>query len=347
MDPTTLTSLITALVFVLILVVLVIKTAVVVPQKSHYVVERLGKYSKTIGAGLHILLPFIDQIAYRRSLKEEVMDIPAQSCITRDNVSVTIDGVLYIRVIDAKMSSYGIENYYIAASQLAQTSLRSAIGKIDLDKTFEERETINFSVIKAVDEAAQEWGVKVMRYEIKDITPPATVMEAMERQMKAEREKRGDIALSEGDRQSRINRAEGLKQEAVQISEGEKQKRINEAQGRAQEILLVAEATAKGLQTVAEVINMPGGAEAMNLKVAQQYIEEFGNLAKTNNTMIIPADLGNMASMVASVTEIVSSTSGRKSCGFGKPGTAKGAAKTESDVTPRSVGGFAVEQRSF
>ena len=343
MDPATLTSLITALVFVVILVVLLVKTAVVVPQKSHFVVERLGKYSKTIGAGLHILIPFIDQIAYKRSLKEEVMDIPAQSCITRDNVSVTIDGVLYIRVIDAKMSCYGIENYYIAASQLAQTSLRSAIGKIDLDKTFEERETINYSVIQAVDEAAQEWGVKVMRYEIKDITPPATVMEAMERQMKAEREKRGDIALSEGDRQSRINRSEGLKQEAVQISEGEKQKRINEAQGRAQEILLVAEATAQGLQKVAEVINMPGGAEAMNLKVAQQYIEEFGNLAKTNNTMIIPADLGNMASMVASVTEIVSSTAGRKSCGFGKGGAGKGTTKAGTDVPPKSVGGFAVE----
>ncbi|MCJ2165098.1 MULTISPECIES: stomatin-like protein [unclassified Pseudodesulfovibrio] len=343
MDPATLTSLITALVFVVILVVLLVKTAVVVPQKSHFVVERLGKYSKTIGAGLHILIPFIDQIAYKRSLKEEVMDIPAQSCITRDNVSVTIDGVLYIRVIDAKMSCYGIENYYIAASQLAQTSLRSAIGKIDLDKTFEERETINYSVIQAVDEAAQEWGVKVMRYEIKDITPPATVMEAMERQMKAEREKRGDIALSEGDRQSRINRSEGLKQEAVQISEGEKQKRINEAQGRAQEILLVAEATAQGLQKVAEVINLPGGAEAMNLKVAQQYIEEFGNLAKTNNTMIIPADLGNMASMVASVTEIVSSTSARKSCGFGKGGAGKGTAKAGTDVPPKSVGGFVVE----
>jgi regulator of protease activity HflC (stomatin/prohibitin superfamily) len=343
MDPATLTSLITALVFVVILVVLLIKTAVVVPQKSHFVVERLGKYSKTIGAGLHILIPFIDQIAYKRSLKEEVMDIPAQSCITRDNVSVTIDGVLYIRVIDAKMSCYGIENYYIAASQLAQTSLRSAIGKIDLDKTFEERETINYSVIQAVDEAAQEWGVKVMRYEIKDITPPATVMEAMERQMKAEREKRGDIALSEGDRQSRINRSEGLKQEAVQISEGEKQKRINEAQGRAQEILLVAEATAQGLQKVAEVINLPGGAEAMNLKVAQQYIEEFGNLAKTNNTMIIPADMGNMAGMVASVTEIISSTSSRKNCGFGKGGAGKGTAKAAADVPPKSVGGFAVE----
>ncbi|WFS62677.1 paraslipin [Pseudodesulfovibrio thermohalotolerans] len=306
MDPATMTSLVTALVFVLVVIVLIIKTAVVVPQKSQFVVERLGKYAKTIGAGLHILIPFIDRIAYKRSLKEEVMDVPAQTCITRDNVSVTIDGVLYIRVIDSKMSAYGIENYYIAASQLAQTSLRSAIGKIDLDKTFEERESINASVVQAVDEAAQEWGIKVMRYEIKDITPPSTVMAAMEQQMKAEREKRAEIAISEGDRQSRINRSEGMRQEAIQISEGEKQKRINEAQGRAQEIILVADATAEGIRKVAEAVNLPGGAEAMNLKVAQQYIEEFGKLAKTNNTMIIPADLAGAGGMVATATEIIS-----------------------------------------
>jgi len=314
MDPATMTSLITALVFVLLVVVLIIKTAVVVPQKSQFVIERLGKYAKTIGAGLHILIPFIDRIAYKRSLKEEVMDIPAQTCITRDNVSVTIDGVLYIRVMDAKMSAYGIENYYIAASQLAQTSLRSAIGKIDLDKTFEERETINASVVQAVDEAAQEWGIKVMRYEIKDITPPGTVMAAMEAQMKAEREKRAEIATSEGDRQSRINRAEGLRQEAIQVSEGEKQKRINEAEGQAQEILLVADATAEGIRKVAEAVNLPGGPEAMNLKVAQQYVGEFGKLAKTNNTMIIPADLAGMGGMVATATEIINTAmhKGRK-----------------------------------
>jgi len=338
MDPATMTSLVTVLVFVLILVTLIIKTAVVVPQRSEFVIERLGKYSKTISAGLHILIPFIDKIGYKRSLKEEVMDIPAQSCITRDNVSVTIDGVLYIRVIDPKKSAYGIENYYIAASQLAQTSLRSAIGKIDLDKTFEERETINAAVVLAVDEAAQEWGVKVMRYEIKDITPPNTVMNAMEQQMKAEREKRAEIALSEGDRQSRINRSEGLKQEAMQISEGEKQKRINEAEGRAQEILLVADATAQGLQKVAEVINLPGGSEAMNLKVAEQYIDEFGNLAKENNTMIIPADLANMSGMVATATEIIKNTSTKPTTKKAKP-----RAKTPAPEAPGSVGGFAVE----
>ncbi|QJB55912.1 stomatin-like protein [Pseudodesulfovibrio sp. zrk46] len=312
MDPATITSLVTLVVFALLLILIIVKTAVIVPQRSQFVIERLGKYSKSIKAGLHILIPFIDQVAYRRSLKEEVMDVPAQSCITRDNVSVTIDGVLYIRVIDAMKSCYGIENYYIAASQLAQTSLRSAIGKIDLDKTFEERESINAAVVEAVDEAAQEWGIKVMRYEIKDITPPGNVMVAMEQQMKAEREKRAEIALSEGDRQSRINRSEGMKQEAMQLSEGEKQKRINEAEGRAQEILLVADATAKGLQKVAEVINLPGGAEAMNLKVAQQFIDEFGNLAKTNNTMIIPADMGNIGGMVASATEIIKNVSAPK-----------------------------------
>jgi len=219
--------------------------------------------------------------------------------------------VLYIRVTDAMMSSYGIENYYIAASQLAQTSLRSAIGKIDLDKTFEERETINASVVQAVDEAAQEWGVKVMRYEIKDITPPSTVMNAMEQQMKAEREKRAEIAISEGDRQSRINRSEGIRQESVLVSEGEKQKRINEAEGRAREITLVAEATAEGIRRVAEAVTLPGGDEAMRLKVAQQYIEEFGRLAKTNNTMIIPADMADMGGMVAAATEIIKNTSRR------------------------------------
>jgi regulator of protease activity HflC (stomatin/prohibitin superfamily) len=326
MDPATMTSLITALVFVLLVVVLIIKTAVVVPQKSQFVIERLGKYAKTIGAGLHILIPFIDRIAYKRSLKEEVMDIPAQTCITRDNVSVTIDGVLYIRVMDAKMSAYGIENYYIAASQLAQTSLRSAIGKIDLDKTFEERETINASVVQAVDEAAKEWGIKVMRYEIKDITPPGTVMAAMEAQMKAEREKRAEIATSEGDRQSRINRAEGLRQEAIQVSEGEKQKRINEAEGQAQEILLVADATAEGIRKVAEAVNLPGGPEAMNLKVAQQYVSEFGKLAKTNNTMIIPADLAGMGGMVATATEIINTAmhKGRKGdCKTAEPAQAE------------------------
>jgi len=337
MDSATLTSLVTALIFVLLLITILVKTAVIVPQRSEFVIERLGKYSKSIQAGLHILIPFIDKVAYKRSLKEEVMDVPAQSCITRDNVSVTIDGVLYIRVSDAMKSAYGIENYYVAASQLAQTSLRSAIGKIDLDKTFEERESINSAVVLAVDEAAQDWGIKVMRYEIKDITPPSSVMVAMEQQMRAEREKRAEIALSEGDRQSRINRSEGLKMEAMQVSEGEKQKRINEAEGRAQEILLVAEATAQGLQKVADVITLPGGEEAMNLKVAEQFIDEFGNLAKTNNTMIIPADLANIGGMVAAATKIVKGTTASSIAEAASP-------DPEPAAAPKTtVGGFAVE----
>jgi len=282
-----------------IVVVLLLKTAVVVPQRSEYVVERLGKYSQTLGAGFHILIPFLERIAYRRSLKEEVMDIPSQGCITRDNVSVAVDGVLYLQVIDSKLSAYGIDNYRLAASQLAQTSLRSVIGRIELDKTFEERESINQSVVAAVDEAAQNWGIKVLRYEIKDISPPTSVMEAMERQMKAEREKRAEIATSEGDRQARINRAEGSKQEAIEVSEGEKQRRINEAEGRAKEIELVAVATAEGIRKIAEALEQGGGVTAANLRVAEKYIEEFGKLAKENNTMIVPANLGDVAAMVA------------------------------------------------
>jgi len=291
--------------FAVVVIVLFLKTAVVVPQRSEFIVERLGKYLKTLGAGFHVLIPFLDKVAYKRSLKEEVMDIPQQGCITRDNVSVGIDGVLYLQVIDAKLSCYGIENYKFAAMQLAQTSLRSAIGKIDLDKTFEERENINQQVIQAVDEAAQNWGIKVLRYEIKDITPPASVMDAMERQMRAEREKRAAIATSEGDRQSRINRAEGLQQEAIKVSEGEKQKRINEAEGRAREIELLAQATALGIRQVAESLAERGGVTAANLRIAEKYLTEFGGLAKQNNTMIIPANLADIATIVASSMSVL------------------------------------------
>lgn len=298
-------SVIMLVVLIAVVLLLFVKTAVVVPQRSEFVVERLGKYLTTLGAGFHILIPFLDKIAYKRTLKEEVMDIPSQSCITKDNITVAIDGVLYIQVIDSKLSAYGIQNYYIAASQLAQTSLRSAIGKIDLDKTFEERENINQQVIQAVDEAAQNWGIKVLRYEIKDITPPQSVMEAMERQMKAEREKRAEIATSEGDRQARINRAEGVRQEAIAFSEGEKQKRINEAEGRAREIELVASATAAGLRSVAESLAEKGGVTAANLRVAEKYLTEFGSLAKTNNTMIIPNNMADIASVVASAMSVM------------------------------------------
>lgn len=290
-----------ALSFLLVLVLVVlIKTAVVVPQRSEFVVERLGKYRATLEAGFHILIPFLDKVAYRRSLKEEPIDIGAQTCITADNVTLEVDGILYLQVVDAKMSAYGIDDYRFAASQLAQTSLRSAIGKITLDNTFEARESLNARVVDALDEAAANWGVKVLRYEIKDIQPPRTVLDAMEKQMKAEREKRAEIARSEGEKQAIINRAEADKAEKIFLSEGEKQKRINEAEGRAQEILRVAEATAQGITMVAGAIDSAGGRDAANLEVAKKYLDEFGKLAKENNTMIIPGNLADVSGMIAS-----------------------------------------------
>ena len=302
------------------MVVVLIKTAVIVPQRSEFVVERLGKYRATLQAGFHILIPFFDRVAYKRSLKETPIDIAAQTCITADNVTLEIDGILYIQVIDSKKSAYGIDNFHFAAAQLAQTSLRSAIGKIDLDKTFEARETLNGQVVMALDEAAGNWGVKVLRYEIKDIQPPRTVLEAMEKQMKAEREKRAEIARSEGDKQSTINRAEGDRAEAIALSEGEKMKRINEAEGKAKEITMVAEATAEGIRKVAEALSLPGGNEAANLEVAKSYIKEFGNLAKENNTMILPANLTDVASMVTAAMSTVKQT------------------KTKPTTTPRPAG---------
>lgn len=288
--------------------VVLIKTAVVVPQRKEFVVERLGKYRGTLQAGFHILIPFFDRVAYRRSLKEEPIDIEAQTCITADNVTLEVDGILYIQVIDTKKSAYGIDNFHFAAAQLAQTSLRSAIGKIDLDKTFEARETLNGQVVMALDEAAENWGVKVLRYEIKDIQPPRTVLEAMEKQMKAEREKRAEIARSEGDKQSTINRAEGDRAEAIALSEGEKMKRINEAEGKAREITMVAEATAEGIRRVAEALSLPGGSEAANLEVAKSYVNQFGKLAKENNTMILPANLTDVASMVTAAMSTIKQT---------------------------------------
>ncbi len=288
-----------------LIIVILFKTAVVVPQRQEFVVERLGKFHMILGAGFHILIPFLDKVAYKFSLKEMVIDVPSQSCITRDNVTVEVDGVIYIQVVDSRMAAYGIDNYLLAASQLAQTSLRSAIGKIDLDKTFEERESINHTVINAVDEAAQTWGGKVLRYEIKDIQPPQSVMQAMEQQMKAERQKRAEIAKSEGEKQAMINKAEGLKQEAIAVSEGEKQKRINEAQGRAKEIELVATATAEGLRQVAQSLASSEGLRAANLRIAEKYLNEFGKLAKTGNSLIIPSNLSDVASIIASATSVL------------------------------------------
>jgi regulator of protease activity HflC (stomatin/prohibitin superfamily) len=290
-------TLVAVFVLAVLIIVVIMKTAIIVPQKSEYIVERLGKYNKTLSAGFHILIPFLDRVAYKYSLKEEVFDIPSQTCITRDNVTVEVDGLIYLQVMDSKLAAYGINDYRMASSQLAQTTLRSCIGKIDLDKTFEERETINGQVVDSIDLAAQAWGVKVLRYEVKDILPPESVKKAMEAQMTAEREKRAAIATSEGQRQSTINKAEGERQDAILRSEGEKQKRINEAEGRAMEILAVARATAEGLKTIAEQLQMKGGQEAANLRVAEQYIAEFGKLAQTSNTLVIPSDVSDIAGM--------------------------------------------------
>jgi len=299
------------IVLVVFIVVLVWKTAVVVPQRNEYVIERLGKYQETLEAGFHILIPFLDRIAYKTNLKEMSVDIGEQACITADNVTLQVDGIMYIQVINSRQAVYGIDDYHSAASQLAQTSLRSAIGKISLDNTFEARETLNQHVVKAIDDAAQNWGIKVLRYEIKDIQPPRSVLEAMEKQMQAEREKRAKIAQSEGERQSMINRAEGERQEAIARSEGEKMKRINEADGRAQEIMKVAEATAEGIRKVGEALASPGGQEAARLDVAKKYLDEFGKLAKVNNTMIVPGNLTDVAGMIATAMSTLQQT-GRK-----------------------------------
>lgn len=283
-------------------VVAIAKTARVVPQRSAYVVERLGKYAKTLEAGFHILIPFIDKVAYRHSLKEEVIDVPRQMCVTKDNIQVVVDGVVYLQVLDAHAASYGINDYRYAATQLAQTTLRSVVGKIELDKTFEERDSINQQVVEALDEAAQPWGVKVLRYEIADIELPATIQDALEKQMRAERERRATVAQSEGERQAKINISEGDRQEVINHSEAEKTRQINEAEGRAREILLIADATARGLERVAQAINQEGGKEAVSLRVAEQYVKEFGKLAQTNNTMILPAELSDIGSAVAAIT---------------------------------------------
>ena len=296
--------LIAAGVVVVLVVVVIGKTAIVVPQQNAYVVEYLGKYRKTMQAGFHILVPFVERIAYRHSLKEHAVDIPEQICITRDNVQVGVDGVLYMKVLDAKRASYGIGDFIFAISQLAQTTLRSEIGKIDLDRTFEERGTINASVVMELDKASDPWGVKVLRYEIKNINPPQDVLSAMEKQMRAEREKRAVILTSEGGRDARINEAEGGKQQVIKESEASKQQKINEAEGEAEAILTVATATAEGLRRVADALQTTGGDRAMQLRIAEQYIEEFGRLAKTGNTFVVPANLSDIASMIALATGI-------------------------------------------
>jgi len=298
---------IVVVIFLALLVIVVIaKTAVVVPQQSAYVVERLGKYSATLNAGFHVLFPFIDIIQYKHSLKEIAIDIPEQVCITRDNVQVAVDGILYLRVLTPDRASYGISNYNFAIIQLAQTTLRSEIGKIELDRTFEERTNVNTQVVTELDKASEAWGIKVLRYEIKNITPPADVLAAMEKQMRAEREKRAVILTSEGERDAAINQAEGAKQQVIKASEAKKQQQINESEGAASAILAMAKATSEGISKVAEAIQAPGGYEAVQLRVAEQYITKFGELAKSSNTLILPANLSDVGSMIALAMNVIS-----------------------------------------
>lgn len=293
---------------VALVIVTIAKAATIVPQQRAFVIENLGKYSRTLRAGFHILIPFVERIAYKHSLKEKAIDIPEQVCITKDNVQVGVDGVLYLQILDAQRASYGIQDYIFAISQLAQTTLRSEIGKIDLDRTFEERAMINSNVVREVDLASDPWGVKVLRYEIRNINPPHDVIAAMEKQMRAEREKRAVILESEGVRDAEINRAEGQKQKIIKESEASRQQQINEAEGEAAAIEAVAVATAEGLRKVAEALSVQGGLDAMQLRIAEQYVTQFGAIAKEGNTLVIPANLSDVASMLALATNIVKDT---------------------------------------
>ncbi len=311
---------IVALVLALVVIFVIAKTAVVVPQQNAYIVESLGKYSRTLESGFALLIPFVERVAYRHSLKERAIDVEEQICITADNVQVGVDGVLYLQVMDARKASYGIGDYLFAIAQLAQTTLRSEIGKIELDKTFEERSHINLRVVEELDQASNPWGVKVLRYEIKNINPPHDVLSAMEKQMRAEREKRATILESEGGRDAKINQAEGEKQRVIKESEAAKQQQINEAEGEAAAILAVAEATAEGLTKVAAALNAEGGDKAMQLRVAEDYLEQFGSLAKAGNTLIVPANLSDVASMIGAATTVLKQVSGDGGAGAASRG---------------------------
>ena len=297
---------------ILLAFILISSMVKVVPQRTAIIVERLGKYRATFTAGFQILIPFIDKIRYRHTLKEQAIDVPPQVCITRDNIAVEVDGILYLQVLDPQKASYGIDNYRFASIQIAQTTMRSIIGKLELDRTFEERETINVSIVEAVDKASEPWGVKVTRYEVKNISPPQSIRDAMEKQMRAEREKRAVIAESEGTKQAKINNAEGDKQELIKKSEGEMQKRINEAAGRASEIEQVAIATSNGLRAIALAISEENGLNAVNLRVAEQYLIGFANMAKINNTIVLPANLTDVAGIVATATTMFSELKDKK-----------------------------------
>lgn len=298
-----------ALILLVVAIIFIFKTINVVPQQHAWVVERLGKYHDTLAPGLNIVIPFIDRIAYKHILKEIPLDVPPQVCITRDNTQLQVDGILYFQITDAMRASYGSSNYIAAITQLAQTTLRSVIGKMELDKTFEERDHINTTIVSAIDESATNWGVKVLRYEIKDLTPPKEILHAMQAQITAEREKRALIAASEGRRQEQINIASGEREASIARSEGEKQAAINRAEGQAAAILSIATASAEAIRKTAAAIQEPGGSEAVNLKVAEQYVNAFSHLAKTNNSIIIPANLGDMGGLIATAMQVVKSQS--------------------------------------
>jgi regulator of protease activity HflC (stomatin/prohibitin superfamily) len=293
------------IVLAVLAIIIIIKGVCIIPQQSAYVIERLGKFNRVLHAGISYIIPFIDRIAYRHTLKEQTIDIPEQVCITRDNVQVGVDGVIFVQVFDPQMASYGISNYLFSITQLAQTTMRSEVGKIDLDKTFEERTVINSAIVTAINDASRTWGVKILRYEIKNIVPPETVLKAMEKQMQAEREKRAIILQSEGEKQSAVNVAEGQKQKVVLESEAVRQKQINEATGQAEAIRAVASATADGLKSVAAAVQSPGGIEAVQLRVAEKLVEQFGHLAKQGNTLILPANFGDMSSLIATAMSVV------------------------------------------
>jgi regulator of protease activity HflC (stomatin/prohibitin superfamily) len=292
--------------------ILIISMIKIVPQRTAIIVERLGKYRATYTAGFQLLIPFFDKVRYRHTLKEQAIDVAPQICITRDNIAVEVDGILYLQVLDPQKASYGIDNYRFASIQIAQTTMRSVIGKLELDRTFEERETINVTIVEAVDKASEPWGVKVTRYEVKNISPPQSIKDAMEKQMRAEREKRAIIAESEGAKQAKINVAEGDKQALIKNSEGEMQKRINEAAGRSSEIEQLAKATSNGLRAISLAISEENGLNAVNLRIAEQYLLAFGNLAKTNNTLIIPSNLTDIAGAIATATSVFNETKDKK-----------------------------------
>lgn len=294
---------------VLLAVVFVTQCIKVVPQQNAWVVERLGKFHAVLTPGLNVIIPFVDRVAYKHSLKEVPLDTPSQVCITKDNTQLTVDGVLFFQVTDPQRASYGTSNYIIAITQLAQTTLRSVVGRMELDKTFEERDLINKSVVSAIDEAALNWGVKVLRYEIKDLTPPAVILQAMQQQITAEREKRAVVAASEGRKLEQINLATGAKEAAIAQSEGEKQAEINKAEGQAAATLAIAQATAEALRMVAEATNAPGGMNAVNLQVAEKYVEAFSKIAKQGNTLVVPANLGDLSTLVTSAMTMVKGAS--------------------------------------